>query len=179
MTIIRRARLDDAAGIARVYVESWRSTYPGLIPDGFLLGMSELASIKRWRAQMETPSGVHVAVDYQHSIVGFGSCGNQSSRIEGYGGEFYTLYLRETAKGRGLGRRLMSAMAVDMISRGHPSGLVWVLRGNPARWFYERLGGQQLGEQQILLGKALLPEIAYGWRDLAELARLPINPSVE
>jgi len=40
MALIRRARADDAAGIAQVHVASWRSTYPGMVPDSYLLGLS-------------------------------------------------------------------------------------------------------------------------------------------
>lgn len=38
---IRVARLDDAAAVAEVYVETWRSAYAGLLPDKVLTGMSE------------------------------------------------------------------------------------------------------------------------------------------
>jgi GNAT superfamily N-acetyltransferase len=182
MTLIRRARPADAAGIGRVYVESWRTTYPGLIPDRYLIGLSEAASTARWHEQLTRgpgDDGVFVAVDRPRGIVGFTTCGVQRSRLAGYGGEVYTLYLLDEAQGRGLGRRLMAAAAGALLAQGFPSGLVWVLRDNPARWFYERLGGERLAEQTICLGHELLPEVAYGWRDLSELARLPVNPPLE
>lgn len=31
--IIRKAKLDDATGIAKVHVDSWRTTYKGIIPE--------------------------------------------------------------------------------------------------------------------------------------------------
>ena len=37
---IRRAKLDDAPGIAKVHVESWRTTYKGIIPNDFLNNLS-------------------------------------------------------------------------------------------------------------------------------------------
>lgn len=182
MTVIRRAAPADAAGIGKVYVESWRATYPGLIPDGYLLGMSEEATAERWTRQLAQPDAegaVQVAMDASLGLVGFGSCGLQRTRVDGYVGEVFTLYLLDVVQGCGLGRRLMAAMAAEMLGRGVLSALVWVLRDNPSRWFYERLGGRRVGEQSICLGRVLLPEIAYGWSDLTELARLPINPPVE
>ena len=179
MALIRRARPTDAPGIAKVYIESWRATYPGLVPDGYLVNLSEQAAVDRWRTQLSAPGagrGVWVAVERPLGVVGFTSCGSQRTRIEGYGGEVYTLYLLDSAQGRGLGRRLMAAAASDLIAGGLEGMVVWVLRDNPSRWFYERLGGRQLSEQTICVGHALLPEVAYGWRDLTELARLPINP---
>ena len=45
---IRRARPDDAAAIARVHVESWRSTYAGLLPERLLLKLSNAQHEARW-----------------------------------------------------------------------------------------------------------------------------------
>jgi hypothetical protein len=33
---VRRAVSGDAASIARVHVESWRSTYAGIVPEAYL-----------------------------------------------------------------------------------------------------------------------------------------------
>ena len=41
---------------------------------------------------------------------------------------------------------------------------------NPARAFYERLGGRQIGAKQSDIGGVTLEEVAYGWEDLAQLA---------
>ncbi len=48
-TGIRRADADDAAAIARVYVETWRSAYPGMLPDRVLIGMSVARQQAAWR----------------------------------------------------------------------------------------------------------------------------------
>jgi ribosomal protein S18 acetylase RimI-like enzyme len=181
--VIRRARPADAAGIGRVYVESWRTTYPGLIPDDYLVGLSAEVLTARWHRQLVSGpdgDGVFVAVDGgSRGVVGFVTCGAQRSRLAGYEGEVYTLYLLDEVQGRGLGRRLMAAAAAELLGRGFASGLVWVLRDNPARWFYERLGGERLAEQTICLAHELLPEVAYGWRHLSQLTRLPANPPLE
>jgi GNAT superfamily N-acetyltransferase len=182
MTLIRRARIADAGGIARVYLESWRTSYAGLIPEPYLLGLSLPVLTERWRTQFATAdpeTAAYVAVARPHGVVGFASGGPQRGGLPGYGGEVYTLYLQDFAQGHGLGRRMMAAMAGTLLERGHRSALVWVLRDNPARWFYERLGGQRLAEQTICLAKVLLPEVAYGWHDLTTLARLPVNPPLE
>ncbi len=182
MSLVRRAHPGDAPGIARVYVESWRTTYPGLVPDRYLLSLSESAATDRWSRQLAGPGGdqgAFVAVERGLGVVGYGSCGEQRSQVPGYAGEVYTLYLLDAFHGRGLGRRLMAALAGHLVSVDCASGVVWVLRDNPSRWFYERLGGQRLTEQTICLGKALLPEVAYGWQDLSQLARLPVNPTLE
>ena len=41
MIAVRRARPDDASGIAAVHVAAWRSAYAGILEDGYLAGLSE------------------------------------------------------------------------------------------------------------------------------------------
>src|SRR5205809_105170 len=39
---IRPARVEDAAGIAKVHIDSWRTTYKGMVPDEHLAGLSSM-----------------------------------------------------------------------------------------------------------------------------------------
>jgi GNAT superfamily N-acetyltransferase len=119
-----------------------------------------------------------IASEKPHGVIGFATCGLQRTALEGYRGEFYAIYLVDHAQGRGIGRRLMAAMASELIDAGMNTACVWVLRENPARWFYERLGGVRVAEQAVTFAGARLTEHAYGWRDLAPLARLSADPPV-
>lgn len=187
---VREAHATDAAGIARVHVQSWRSTYPGLIPDTFLVGLSEPAAAARWRALAEARGpghGAMVAVDASGhltpdrtpgTIVGIASFGAWRTAMEDYAGEFHALYLLDEAKGLGIGRRLMAAMAERMLAANVGSAAVWCLSDNPSRWFYERLGGVRIAERPIRFAGASLLEVAYGWHDLAPLARLSAGPEL-
>ena len=56
--------------------------------------------------------------------------------------EIETLYVLDDWRDRGLGRRLMRAAAAHLAGLGCESTFLWVLRDNPSRWFYERLGGR-------------------------------------
>ena len=44
-----------------------------------------------------------------------------------------------------------------------------LLAENPARKFYERLGGQPVYEKPVTIGGMLLLEVAYGWQDVQTL----------
>lgn len=187
MLTIRRAQSADADAIASVHVASWRTTYPGMVPDRYLVGLSAPTYAASWRRllQFREEGATFVADDDGdgdgdggQGVVGFGSCGPQRSRLEGFGGEFYALYLYDYMQGQGIGRRLMAAMADALMSQGVTSACVWVLRENPSRWFYERLGGTRLAEHTIPFAGTTLIETAYGWHDLAPLARLSADPSL-
>jgi GNAT superfamily N-acetyltransferase len=58
------------------------------------------------------------------------------------------LYVRETARGTGLGRALLAAVARLAIARGCRRLDLSVLHWNPARKFYERLGFQEMTDWQ-------------------------------
>ena len=54
-----------------------------------------------------------------------------------------------------------------MIDKGHDRSFLWVLRDNPSRYFYERVGGKVIAERQQHLWGCVTDQICYGWPDLA------------
>ncbi len=58
------------------------------------------------------------------------------------------LYVSEAARGRGVGRRLMTQLAAITVERGWGRIDFQVLHWNPARDFYSRLGMTHVGEWQ-------------------------------
>ena len=171
--VVRRARPSDAEAIARVHVETWQTTYAGLIPDGYLVRMGREQRTGFWTqalARMHHGSHVLVAEAPRVGVVGFASYGPaRASGLpagESYAGEIYTLYVLPDYQGRGLGRALLQQAFAGFAARGRDSALVWVLAGNPARFFYERLGGKRAAERIESFAGADLVELAYGWREL-------------
>jgi hypothetical protein len=47
--------------------------------------------------------------------------------------------------------------------------IVWVLKENPYYRFYEKLGGQYVGEQSIEIGGKKYIEKAFGWENIAPI----------
>jgi len=169
---IRPARAIDSAAIGRVYVDSWRTSYAGLLPDDYLARLSYLEQESAWRLQLARPGlATFVAEDGAGQIVGFASGGAERTGTGTYFAELYTLYLLEDYHGRGIGRSLVGAFSARIMRIGFRSMLVWVLQGNPARRFYARLGGQMLQTRPVRAGGTTLMEVAYGWRDVAVLCR--------
>ncbi|MGG0452603.1 hypothetical protein ABEY82_19735 [Priestia megaterium] len=54
--MIRQGRIGDEAGIANVHVESWKSTYKGLVPNSFLDSLSAEKRKPVWKKQLESNS---------------------------------------------------------------------------------------------------------------------------
>lgn len=51
---IREAIVSDAKGIAKVHVDSWRTTYKGIIPDDFLNNLSYEQRTKLWEENIDS-----------------------------------------------------------------------------------------------------------------------------
>jgi ribosomal protein S18 acetylase RimI-like enzyme len=84
--------------------------------------------------------------------------------------EINTIYLVRAAQGLGLGRELLLAAVRVMAARGATSLVIGVLRDNePARGFYERLGGRcEDGAGDWVAGRTVAT-VDYRWADLAPL----------
>ncbi len=107
--LVRPADVDDAAAIARVHVESWRTTYRGLLPDDFLDSLSQGRYLERWlRSLGDDATRVYVAED-AHEVVAFASGGRERAGEDGYSGELYAIYVLEGAQRQGHGMGLVRA----------------------------------------------------------------------
>lgn len=174
---IRAARPEDVPAIARVHVDSWRTAYPGIVPEGFLAAMSYEDFEERWRGWLggagDPRRSYRVAELPSGRIVGFASGGPRlGPAFPGHDGELYALYLLPEHRREGIGRRLFGCVARGLAEAGTRSVIAWVLSRNPSRRFYEALGGELLGGQEIEIGGAMLEEVAYGWLDAGTVAAL-------
>lgn len=150
----------DAAGIGKVYVESWRSSYRGILPDAYLASLDPRVRAAAYRNNLNDGRDLHlVAYDTTHlDIVGF--CDAGTARRAGAAWEIYTLYLLDHAKLHGLGRAFFDEVRARLLG----SLCIWVLEHNQhARGFYAALGGKQGGSVQSRVGGAIVTEVSYLW----------------
>ncbi len=185
MISIRRARPSDAPGIGGVHVAAWRSAYPGILPDAFLSRLSVPRQAAYYDRAIRAGDGVYVAVASGQDggadtpgtggsrIVGFATAGRAGRTSIGQTpvgeGEIETLYLLDDWRERGLGRRLMRAAAAHLAACGCRSAFVWVLRDNPSRWFYQRLGGRPAAEASTSVGGTAVAQTAFVWEPIEKL----------
>lgn len=170
---IRRATPADAPGIAEVRIDSWRSTYRGLIPDAYLDGMQVDASTALWdRVLTAAPNATSVFVaTHDGAIVGFSAGNPLAEPKHGADAELTAVYLRREFQHAGIGHRLVAAVVDAQRQNGATALIVWVIAGNKAaRRFYEALGAELVVEQPFQWDGMDLIEAGYVWRDLPALA---------
>jgi GNAT superfamily N-acetyltransferase len=162
---IRKARPGDAEAVARIYVESWRDTYPGILPPRLLLSMTVEGQTARWRNAISIAAreSVLVAEDARGNVLGMTSHGRSRDAGLGFDAEIYTLYVHPLVTGRGVGRALLAGAFMALAHRGHSNCMIWAHAKNPARYFYEAMGGKLVAERTTAMMGSPVEEAGYGW----------------
>jgi L-amino acid N-acyltransferase YncA len=168
---IRRATIGDAEAIARVHVESWKSTYAQIVPDAYLASLNVEVRSQSWREQIEAGNSRIFVAESGGYVLGFASAGRLRETLGSYDAELYAIYLLREFQHCGAGRALVRAVVDSLRAEGFEGMVVWVLEKNPAVSFYKNLGGIQIAAKSIEIGGEPLEEVALGWPDLDALAR--------
>lgn len=166
---IRQAKTEDAASIAKVHVDSWRTTYKGIVSEKYLASLSYQDRENFWRERLSASDNscfVLVAEDGEN-IIGFAAGGPEGSGDTNFSGELSAIYLLENYQSKGIGSQLFKAVAMRLLQIGIKTMMVWVLAENPSKRFYESLGGEQIYEKVITIDEVELKEVAYGWKDIS------------
>jgi ribosomal protein S18 acetylase RimI-like enzyme len=173
MIKIRPATYADSEALAKIQVDSYRSAYAGILPQSYLDAFTYEEQTQNWRDLLVQPQDyiLLVAETENGEIVGYALGHAGETQISPYDSELDALHVRRSDQGQGSGRALIAAMAHSLAEAGAVSLMLWVLKQNPARALYERLGGQPLGRRPITLdeGDVMAEEVAYGWEDIRRL----------
>lgn len=165
MISIRAATEHDAGAIAHVHVQSWRTTYAGIVPEEYLATLNEAERELAWRDRLARDIRVYIA-DLDGQIVGFISGGVIREPVQTYDAELYAIYLLGQAQRQGIGTALLKELAKSLLGEGFTGMIVWVLEKNPSRHFYVRSSAQIVTTKDIQIGGVTLSEVSYGWPDL-------------
>ncbi len=169
MIVIRKATVEDASAIATVHVVAWKETYRGIVADEVLDNLSIQRRTEQWINSLSDEAHPYhraFVVEMNGQVVGFSSFGVPQIKDTDFDGELFAIYILKAAHKMGIGRMLVQAVVNGLHEMGSKSMMVWVLKDNPTRGFYERLGGEYLYEKPIEIGNESLAEVAYGWRSL-------------
>ncbi|MEM9805118.1 MAG: GNAT family N-acetyltransferase [Cyanobacteria bacterium P01_D01_bin.56] len=170
---IREAAHSDVPAISKVHVDTWRTTYQGIVPEQHLANLSYERRAKSWyrifdRA-LEDGNFTYVATNESDEIIGFANGGVERTGDLLYKGELTAIYIRQSDQKKGIGRELVQVVAERLDRLRINSMLVWVLVDNPACQFYDALEGERVFEKEIMVGGKSLIEVAYGWVDTKNL----------
>lgn len=176
--LIRKANIYDTTDIARVHVETWRSTYRRVLSDEYLSLFTMEKRKKYWMKFINDGKPVYVVEEKSGEIIAFVVPNVQRDEQRGYVGEISALYVQDRFQRRGVGRKLIATCARLMVNNDVKSLKVWVLKDNPARQFYRILGGVECDARIERMDNKDYLKLAYRWDDLPrliELADIPLE----
>ena len=169
MVLVRPAHGQDAWAIARVHVQSWRTTYAGIVSAHYLASLNEPERVLLWQDRLTRDIEIYVA-EQDGEVVGFICGGKMREPLRECDAELFTIYLLDRVQRRGLGSALLQKLAESLVAKGFKSMNVWVLERNPAVHFYERSGATRVSEKEVEIGGVLHQEVAFAWPDITKLA---------
>jgi GNAT superfamily N-acetyltransferase len=172
--VIRTAGLADADTIAQLHTRSWQSAYRGILSDDFLQGPLPENRRVLWRTRLSDAdrSDQCVLLDEQDGALRGFACAFLGADPE-WGCLLDNLHVVPDLKGKGVGKQLMGAVALRVLS-SNPQGRLhlWAFEQNlGARRFYERLGGvvnERIAE--VAPDGSEMNVVRYCWSDLSALA---------
>lgn len=179
--IIREATVEDSRGMARVRVDTWKTSYRGFIASDHLDSLSDADSETRFRQSMTVPGTDErfFVADEGGDITGFVIFGPERAVAALDRGEIYALYVRPEKQGTGTGRALFRAAASSLLEAGMRSLLVWTLENGPSAGFYEHFGGTSACLKNVEIGNESYSHMAYCWSDYRAIISLCNNKNMK
>lgn len=128
---------DSRQEISKVYEESWKLAYKGIIPQDYLEGIPE----GQWVSALDSFGWRTLICLEEGNIVGTTSFGRSRFARFDQWGEIISIYFLPEYIGCGYGKALLKAAMSELKKMGYPKVFLWVLEENyRARAFYEAMG---------------------------------------
>jgi len=171
---IRKAKFEDAKGIAKVHIKSWRETYIGIVDDEYLKSLVLETRTKKWQEILRDPkpdSWTFIAENEGGEIVGFISGGSARENFAEFKGEMYAIYILKNHQGNKLGYRLTKKLCSTLKKHSINSVYVCVLKDNESKNFYTKYNAKLFKTKKLKVGKRDLLEEYYGWMNFDNFLR--------
>ena len=168
MTFVRAAAKADLGRIAELYVDSWRRTYRGLLPEAYLAGLDRRSTERKW-ADYRCRNGHFIFVSVEDQALKGFAAGMEASNVEPGAGLLDSMHVEADSRGHGIGKRLIGAVAGHLWQKGVGRMAITVIEGNDtALAVYEHLGARRIGHRLCSYGAAVR-EIVLRWDELDRL----------
>ncbi len=150
--IVRPAKLEDSVTIGKIYCDSWKAAYKGIMPQDHLDALTP-------DDRTINPANYLVLESEEGVVFGLANLGSSRDKERPDWGELRAIYLLPEYWRKGSGTALFQGAEAELGRRGYSRYFLWVLTENArARRFYEKMGMRPSGQEQFLSigGKEIL-----------------------
>lgn len=164
--IIRTAKQEDAAHIAKVHVDSWRTTYNNIIPQSYLDKLSYEQRTTLWQNNLANSARNVFVAEENGEIIGFVVGEKRDTNTEPGATDLSAIYLFEQWQGKGVGKLLLKQIMHTFKEQGFHKVYVEVLADNKSRDFYKYYGAEYVKTIAITFDGIPINEEVYAWNSV-------------
>lgn len=150
---LRRATIEDAAGIAQVHVDGWQRAHRGVVPSEYIECQSALGHADFWRDELRlaAPDRAPWVALLDERIIGFASGGiARDADAERGTGEVYQLFVAPECWEKGIRSNLMEHVLRDLQQHGFDQAIFWIIAADSTmRAFAEYVGWKTDGTSRL------------------------------
>jgi len=164
---IREAKLSEAELIGSLHASSWMTAYRGLLSDEYLDNDLEAERRKYWLKKMPTITNKEfvLVAEENGELIGFVAVLDKPEA--GFDALVDNLHVRPDLKRRGIGGKLLNAVATRLLDTQRKSFYLFVLIGNTeAENFYLAKGGRPLDILTHEFGGKVVQATRFAWEHL-------------
>ena len=160
---LRIANKNDAAGVAKVHIDTWKECYKGVVPDSYLDSFDYAERTKSWEKGLCDKSQLNFVAEEIQEIIGWVTYGLNRDKRAANILEIYGIYVLPKYWGTDVGISLFNAAMNDLEAKTPKIVTLWVLEENiRARKFYQHNGFKLDGTTvEITIGGKKLTEVRY------------------
>jgi ribosomal protein S18 acetylase RimI-like enzyme len=168
---IRPAVPGDSREIAEVQVNSYRTAYAGWFPESYLERFSYEEQTQDWLELMaSSPDDILlVATSEEEEVIGYVLARAEPDIYPDFDAEILALHVAQAFQRKDIGKALLTRVVEELEQKGCRSVMLWTLKGNPIRHWYDRLQGRIISEKSYRVDDREIVEIAYGWDNISSL----------
>jgi ribosomal protein S18 acetylase RimI-like enzyme len=173
--VFRNGTLNDVERIANLHAVSWQQNYRESFSADFLDKKAHADRLHIWQGRFANFSKNQYLLlsEEEGKLLGFICAFFNQDKM--FGTYLDNLHVASNAQGKGVGTKLMVALAKEIQRRNNEMGFyLWVLKTNKsAISFYERLGGSAIETIEADdIGDTTFFKIRYVWKDVNILLNL-------
>ena len=163
--IIRNMKKEDIPKIVDIQISGWKTAYKGIVDDEYLNSLNKDPRIKK--IEKSYLKYDFIVAECFGEIVGFVNYIDNNDftpEIQTADCELSAIYVEPTLKRRGIGTKLFEYAKKDLIRKNKSKMVLWCLKDNiPSKAFYEKMGGDIIGERVIKIGKGDYVEVCFSY----------------
>lgn len=162
---IREANINDIEKISNLYINNWKKTYIGLLPDKFLNDLNVDNEMKKWMEYLlKEKHKIFVAYENE-DFLGFSACKEDEELKNCW--YLDSLHVSEFSRGKGIGTKLITKVGNYAYINGYEHMSICIVKGNNiAKRLYEKMGAKNYKDFIDYFGSTVSNSEKLIWNNL-------------